>query len=154
MQKNVFLLLVLGSILFSVTTMFLGNVADTSKYTALGQSTNNNNNNISQEAILEQLISNLTQAKTNAANNNTSAAATTSQLTAIIGELSDILGKVTTDNNGQHLDTHTHYFTHNDHAHTVTHTHPHSSDHHGHNTDWFDRHHIFNPKDCKPGLMC
>jgi len=149
MQKNVFLLLVLGSIPFSVTAMFLGNLTDISEHAALGQNTNNNN----QAAILEQLIANLTQAKTNTANNDSSTA-TTSQLTAIIGELSDILGKVTTDNSGQYVDTHTHYFTHKDHAHTVTHTHSHSSDHHGHHADWTDRHHIFNPKDCKPGLMC
>jgi hypothetical protein len=60
---------------------------------------------------------------------------------------------VTTDENGAHLDEHTHGFVHKGHTHTVTHTHPHHADHH-HHEDWTTRHHIFNPNDCKPGLMC
>jgi len=77
------------------------------------------------------------------------------QLTSIIGELSDILGKVTTDENGQYLDGHTHFFSHKGHTHTVTHKHPHNADHHHHDHgNWFERHHIFNPSDCKPGRMC
>ena len=59
------------------------------------------------------------------------------QLTAIIGELSDILGKVTTDENGENLDEHTHVFVHKGHTHTVTHNHPHHADHH-HHDDWTD----------------
>ena len=46
-------------------------------------------------ATIDQLTANLTQAKQAIASGNTTA--TTAQLTAIIGELSDILGKVTTD---------------------------------------------------------
>lgn len=97
------------------------------------------------------MISNLTQAQSAVSNNNSSLA--TTQLTSIIGELSDILGKITTENDGQHLDEHTHFFTHKDHTHTVTHTHPHHSDHHSHHS-WTEKHHIFDPSDCKPGLMC
>lgn len=63
------------------------------------------------------------------------------QLTYIIGELSDILGKVTTDENGQYLDGHTHFFSHKGHTHTVTHKHPHNADHHHHDHgNWFERH--------------
>jgi hypothetical protein len=75
-------------------------------------------------------------------------------LTGIVGELSDILGKVTTDENGQHLDEHTHFFNHKGHTHTITHEHPHNADHYHHHEDWTTRHHIFNPNDCKPGRMC
>ncbi len=102
--------------------------------------------------VLDQLITNLTQAQSTVANNNSELAST--QLTAIIGELSDIIGKITTNNNGQYLDTHTHFFNHKGHAHSVTHTHPHHSDHHGHHESWTEKHHIFDPSNCKPGLMC
>jgi hypothetical protein len=104
-----------------------------------------------QTAVIDQLVSNLSQAKEAVGNGNSTAV--TMQLTAIIGELSDILGKVTTDENGENLDEHTHVFVHKGHTHTVTHNHPHHADHH-HHDDWTDRHHIFNPRDCKPGLMC
>jgi hypothetical protein len=100
-------------------------------------------------AAIDQLAANLTQAKESIANGNTMA--TTAQLTAIIGELSDVLGKVTSDPNGPHMDEHTHFFTHKGHTHTVTHKHPHNASHHH---DWFKEHHIFNPSDCKPGMMC
>ena len=98
---------------------------------------------------IDQLASNLTQASDAVASGNTTA--TTAQLTAIIGELSDILGTVTSDQNGAHTEEHTHFFTHKGHSHTVTHKHPHHPSHHH---DWFERHHIFNPSDCKPGRMC
>ncbi len=104
-----------------------------------------------QTAVIDQLVSNLSQAKEAVGNGNSTAV--TMQLTAIIGELSDILGKVTTDENGENLDEHTHVFVHKGHTHTVTHNHPHHADHH-HHDDWTDRHHIFNPRDCKPGFMC
>ena len=46
-------------------------------------------------ATIDQLASNLTQARESIASGNTTA--TTAQLTAIIGELSDVLGTVTSD---------------------------------------------------------
>jgi hypothetical protein len=91
----------------------------------------------------------LTQAREAIASGNTTSS--TAQLTAIIGQLSDILGTVTSDPNGEATDEHTHFFVHKGHTHTVTHTHPHHPSHHH---DWFERHHIFNPSDCKPGRMC
>lgn len=119
------------------------------KFEVFAQTTGSNNENAK---VLEQLVQNLTQAQSTVSNNNSELA--TTQLTAIIGELSDIIGKITTDNDGQYLDTHTHYFTHKGHVHTVTHTHPHHADHHGHHESWTEKHHIFDPKNCKPGLMC
>ncbi|MGC1133252.1 MAG: hypothetical protein WA941_10545 [Nitrososphaeraceae archaeon] len=104
-----------------------------------------------QTAVIDQLVSNLSQAKEAVGGGNSTAV--TMQLTAIIGELSDMLGKVTTDENGENLDEHTHVFVHKGHTHTVTHKHPHHADHH-HHEDWTTRHHIFNPSDCKPGRMC
>jgi hypothetical protein len=106
-----------------------------------------------QTAVIDQLVSNLSQAKEAVRGENSTAV--TMQLTAIIGELSDILGTVTTDENGENTDEHTHMFVHNGHTHTVTHKHPHHADHHHHdNGNWFEKHHIFNPSDCKPGRMC
>jgi hypothetical protein len=94
---------------------------------------------------VDQLASNLTQVKAATASGNTTA--TTAQLTAIIGKLSDIIGTVTSDPNGEATDGHSHFFVHKGHTHTVIRTYPH---HH----DWFERHHIFNPCDCKLGRMC
>ena len=98
------------------------------------------------------MIANLTQAQNTVSNSNSTVA--TAQLTTIIGELSDILGKITTDNDGQYLDEHTPLFTHNGHTHTVTHPHPHHADHHSHHQSWTEKHHIFDPSNCKPGRMC
>ncbi len=109
-------------------------------------------NNQENSHVLAQLIENLTQAQNTVSSDNSTVA--TTQLTAIIGELSDILGKITTDNNGQYLDEHTHFFTHKEHTHTVTHTHPHHSDHHSHHQSWTEKHHIFDTSNCKPGRMC
>ena len=108
-----------------------------------------NSNNQTTATSIDQLTSNLTAARESIASGNTTA--TTAQLTAIIGELSDILGTVTSDTDGAATDEHTHFFTHKGDTHTVTHKHPHRSSHHH---DWFETHHIFNPSDCKPGLMC
>jgi outer membrane murein-binding lipoprotein Lpp len=108
-----------------------------------------NSNNQTTATSIDQLTSNLTAARESIASGNTTA--TTAQLTAIIGELSDILGTVTSDTDGAATDEHTHFFTHKDDTHTVTHKHPHHPSHHH---DWFEKHHIFNPSDCKPGLMC
>jgi hypothetical protein len=98
---------------------------------------------------VEQLTSNLTQAREAVATGNSTLAI--AQLTGIIGELSEILGAITSDSNGANTDEHTHFFAHKGHAHSVTHKHPHHPSHHH---DWFERHHEFNPSDCKPGLMC
>jgi outer membrane murein-binding lipoprotein Lpp len=108
-----------------------------------------NSNNQTTATSIDQLTSNLTAARESIASGNTTA--TTAQLTAIIGELSDILGTVTSDTDGAATDEHTHFFTHKDDTHTVTHKHPHHPSHHH---DWFQQHHIFNPSDCTPGLMC
>lgn len=118
-------------------------------FEASAQASDSNDENT---RILDQLITNLTQAQSTVSNNNSELA--TTQLTAIIGELSDIIGKITTDNNGKYLDTHTHFFNHKGNAHTVTHTHPHHADHHSHHESWTEKHHIFDPSNCKPGLMC
>jgi len=146
-MKNIILL---SSALISMLFVTSGLTFETAnlKYEAFAQTNNNGN-----AQVLEQLISNLTQAQSTVSNNDSSAA--TTQLTTIIAELSDILGKITTDNDGKHLDEHTHFFTHKDHVHTVTHSHPHHSDHHSHShQSWTEKHHIFDPNDCAPGRMC
>jgi hypothetical protein len=145
MKNNYYVLgLVVTALLFSTGAMSMA--IRPAEYSTYAQEDNTN-----QTLVLDQLASNLSQAKAAVASGNSTAV--TMQLTGIIGELSDILGKITTDENGQYLDEHTHFFTHNGHTHTVTHKHPHNADHH-HHGDWFERHHIFNPSDCKPGLMC
>ena len=110
------------------------------------------NDNISnkQTANLGQLEANLSQAREalSAGGNSTE---TIAQLTSIIGELSDQIATLTSEKNAQYQDEHTHVFTHKDHTHTVTHKHPHNNNHH---QDWTERHHIFNPSHCTPGLMC
>ena len=63
-------------------------------------------NNSSQAMAVDQLASNLTQAREAIASGNT-----TAQLTAIIGQLSDILGTVTSDPNGEATDEHTHFLS-------------------------------------------
>lgn len=112
------------------------------------QMDDNNNNN--QTASLGQLEANLTQAREalSAGGNSTE---TIAQLTSIIGELSDQIATLTSEQNAQYHEEHTHVFTHKDHTHTVTHKHPHNNNHH---QDWTERHHIFNPSHCTPGLMC
>lgn len=112
------------------------------------QMDDNNNNN--QTANLGQLEANLTQAREalSAGGNSTE---TIAQLTSIIGELSDQIATLTSEQNAQYQDEHTHVFTHKDHTHTVTHKHPHNNNHH---QDWTERHHIFNPSHCTPGLLC
>lgn len=145
MKNNYYVLgLVVTALLFSTGAMSMA--IRPAEYSTYAQEDNTN-----QTLVLDQLASNLSQAKAAVASGNSTVV--TMQLTGIIGELSDILGKITTDENGQYLDEHTHFFTHNGHTHTVTHKHPHNADHH-HHGDWFERHHIFNPSDCKPGLMC
>lgn len=116
------------------------------------------NNNKVQTIPIGQLISNITQARDAIASGNSTDA--TSQLTGIIGELSNTLGIMTSDQDGQYLDQHTHVFVHKGQTHTVTHKHPHNADHHHYPLppipppDWFQQHRIFNPSDCTPGLLC
>lgn len=83
--------------------------------------TDNNNNN--QTANLGQLEANLTQARQAlyAGGNSTESIA---QLTSIIGELSDQIATLTSEQNAHYQDEHTHVFTYKDHTHTVTHKHP------------------------------
>ena len=110
----------------------------------------NDNINNNQTANLGQLEANLSQAREalSAGGNSTE---TIAQLTSIIGELSDQIATLTSEQNAQYQDEHTHVFTHKDHTHTVTHKHSHNNNHH---QDWTERHHIFNPSHCTPGLMC
>jgi hypothetical protein len=146
MKNNSFVLagVLIAFLLFSTTVVPQGIWISSEPVDAQMESGN-------QTAVIDQLVSNLSQAKESLGGDNTTL--TTMQLTAIIGELSDLLGKVTTDETGSQLDEHTHVFVHKGHTHTVTHKHPHHADHH-HHDNWFDRHHIFNPSDCKPGRMC
>jgi archaellum component FlaF (FlaF/FlaG flagellin family) len=145
MKNIIFLNSGIISVLFITFGISFGGWTSNSEVSA---QTNNQENS----QVLAQLIENLTQAQNTVSSDNSTVA--TTQLTSIIGELSDILGKITTDNNGPYLDEHTHFFTHKDHTHTVTHTHPHHSDHHSHHQSWTEKHHIFDPSNCKPGLMC
>jgi archaellum component FlaF (FlaF/FlaG flagellin family) len=145
MKKIIFLNSAIISVLFITFGISFGGWTSNNEVSA---QTNNQENS----QVLAQLIQNLTQAQNTVSTDNSTVS--TTQLTAIIGELSDILGKITTDNNGQYLDEHTHFFTHKDHTHTVTHTHPHHSDHHSHHQSWTEKHHIFDPGNCKPGRMC
>lgn len=107
-------------------------------------------NNDNQAANLGQLEANLTQAREALAGGGNSTESI-AQLTSIIGELSDQIAALTSEQNAQYHEEHTHVFTHKDHTHTVTHKHPHNNNHH---QDWTERHHIFNPSHCTPGLMC
>ena len=145
MKNIIFLKSAIISVLFVTFGITFGGWTSNNEVSA--QSNNQENSQ-----VLAELIANLTQAQNTISSNNSTVA--TAQLTAIIGKLSDILGKITTDNDGQYLDTHTHFFTHNGHTHTVTHTHPHHADHHSHHESWTEKHHIFDPSNCKPGRMC
>src|ERR671918_328130 len=69
-----------------------------------------NVNQTTAAATIDQLASNLTQARESIASGN--ATVTTAQLTSIIGELSDILGTVTSDQNAPTTDEYTHFFAH------------------------------------------
>src|SRR5918996_689451 len=116
-------------------TMFFSGVFSGSWLSSHSQVYVQANSNSSQAAAVDQLASNLTQARDAIASGNTTA--TAAQLTAIIGELSDILGTLTSDSSADTTDEHTHFFTHNGHLHTVTHKHPR---HQAHHHDWFERH--------------
>ena len=86
MNKNLFLFQIWA--LFLLTGILSGIQASTGP--AHAQTINQTT-----AATIDQLTSNLTQAKQSIATGN--ANATTTQLTAIIGELSDILGTVTSE---------------------------------------------------------
>jgi hypothetical protein len=99
--------------------------------------------------IADTVMSYITQAESAVASGNTTAAS--DRLGQAIAELSTLIGIITSED-GRHTDTHTHTITHEGNTHHITHTHPHNNDHHHDN--WFQSHHIFNPSNCKPGLMC
>jgi hypothetical protein len=99
--------------------------------------------------IADTVMSYITQAESAVASGNTTAAS--DRLGQAIAELSTLIGIITSED-GRHTDTHTHTITHEGNTHHITHTHPHHNDHHHDN--WFQKHHIFDPSNCKPGLMC
>lgn len=103
----------------------------------------------SETTLADRVMSYITEAETSIAGGNTTGAS--DQLGLAIAELSNLIGEITSDN-GRHTDTHTHTVTHNDKTTHIVHTHPHHDNHHHNN--WFHQHHIFNPSNCKPGLMC
>jgi hypothetical protein len=154
-NKRIFLLpaLAAATVFFSFGTAGSGSgslpKSDIASAYAQADSSNNNSTN-NQATNLDQLASNLTQAREAISAGNSTEA--TAQLTSVIGELSDTIARITSDQNGQYQDEHTHVFTHKDHTHTVTHKHPHNSN--DHHQEWTDRHHIFNPSHCPPGRMC
>ena len=151
MDKQIILLPVLAAIVFFSLGPASSNIPKPDPASVYVYAQTDNNNNISnQTANLDQIASNLTQASEalSEGGNYTEAIA---QITGIIGELSDTIATMTSEQNGQYQDEHTHVFTHKDHTHTVTHKHPHNNNHH---QDWTERHHIFNPSHCTPGLMC
>ncbi len=157
MDKRLFLLPALAAIVFfsfgtasSSSSSILPKSDLASVYAQTGNNGNNNNGTDNQTANLDQLASNLTQAREAISSGNSTEA--TTQLTSIIGELSDTIARITSDQSGQYQDEHTHVFTHKDHTHTVTHKHPHNNN--NHHQDWTDRHHIFNPSHCPAGRMC
>jgi hypothetical protein len=149
MNNQSILLPVLASIVFfsfGISPSPLTKI-DTVSVSVYAQTDNNIINN--QTANLDQIASNITQASQSLSGGNSTQAI--AQLTSIIGELSDTIATITSEQDGQYQDEHTHVFTHKDHTHTVTHKHPHNNNHH---QDWTERHHIFNPSHCTPGLMC
>lgn len=147
MNKQLILLPVLTAIMFfSFWTFSSTPKSDlASVYAQIDNSSNNQ-----QASNFGQLEANLTQAREALAGGGNSTESI-AQLTSIIGELSDQIAALTSEQNAQYHEEHTHVFTHKDHTHTVTHKHPHNNNHH---QDWTERHHIFNPSHCTPGLMC
>lgn len=84
---------------------------------------------------LENIQSYISQAQNDLVSGNQTAASY--QLSLAISEISNIL------ENLPHTHTHTHH---------ITHSHSHNSGHH--HEDFFHKHHIYDPSDCPPGLMC
>jgi hypothetical protein len=150
--------------ILTVSLLWSYSFSSTLIYAQSATTTATSSSNLQSQLTINEIASNITQAKEAIASGNSTAI--TMQLINAIGELSDILGKITTDQTGQYLDEHKHYFAHKDHTHTVTHRHPHNADHHHFPTppiphppipphpDWFEQHHIFNPNFCTPGLLC
>jgi hypothetical protein len=103
----------------------------------------------SETTLADRVLSYITQADTSIAAGNTTDAS--DKLGVAIGELSNLIGEITSDN-GKYNDTHTHTVTHNGKTTHIVHTHPHNANHHHDN--WFQQHNIYNPSNCKPGLMC
>lgn len=84
---------------------------------------------------LEKIQSYISQAQNDlVAGNQTEASI---QLSLAISEISNILDSL------PHIHTHTHQ---------VTHSHSHHSGHH--QEDYFQKHHIYDPSNCPPGLVC
>jgi hypothetical protein len=103
----------------------------------------------SETTLADRVLSYITQAETSITAGNTTDAS--DKLGLAIGEISNLIGEITSDN-GRYNDTHTHTVTHNDKTTHIVHTHPHHANHHHDN--WFHEHNIYNPSNCKPGLMC
>lgn len=103
----------------------------------------------SETSLADNISSNITQAETSIAAGNTTDA--TDKLGVAIAELSNLIGEISSDN-GKYNDTHTHAITHDDKTTYIVHTHNHNQDHHHDN--WFNQHNIYNPSNCKPGLLC
>ncbi|MGA9165977.1 MAG: hypothetical protein WB053_01225, partial [Nitrososphaeraceae archaeon] len=93
----------------AVASVFLTGIFSGIWYSADPAYAQNTINQTTATAV-EQLTSNLTQARDAVATGNSTLA--TAQLTGIIGELSDILGGITTDTVGANTDEHTHFFVH------------------------------------------
>ena len=137
MIKNTHVILGLGVILLLPAGMILPH---TSNPDALAQS---------ETTLADRVMSYITEAETSITAGNTTDAS--DKLGLAIAELSNLIGEISSDD-GRHNDTHTHTVTHNDKTTHIVHTHPHHANHH--HDSWFHQHHIFNPSNCKPGLMC
>ena len=88
---------------------------------------------------LEKIQSYISQAQNDLVAGNQTAASY--QLSSALSEISNILEKL------PHTNTHTHIITH-------SHSSPHSHDSGHSHEDFFKKHHIYNPSNCPPGLMC
>jgi long-subunit fatty acid transport protein len=137
---------ILISLIVSGTITIL---AASSFYVVQAQTSGTSTTTQGEADIADTVMSYITQAESALATGNSTAAS--DRLGQAIAELSTLIG-IITSGEGRHTDTHTHTITHEGNTHHITHTHPHNQDHHHNN--WFHSHHIFNPSDCKPGLMC
>ena len=88
---------------------------------------------------LEKIQSYINQAQNDLVAGNQTAASY--QLTSAISEISTILEKL------PHTNIHIHIIKH-------SHSSPHSHDSGHSHEDFFKKHHIYNPSNCPPGLMC
>jgi hypothetical protein len=137
MTKNIHVILGLGAILLLPASMILTQFSNPE---VLAQS---------ETTLADRVLSYITEAETSITAGNTTDAS--DKLGLAVAELSNLIGEITSDD-GRYNDTHTHSVTHNGKTTHLVHTHPHHANHHHDN--WFHQHHIFNPSNCKPGLMC